>query len=135
MKSVRTGIDIVECERFERLLQKKSFLHGVYTERELSYIASKGKSKAQSAAGIFCAKEALLKACGIGIFSARLTEIEVCHDERGKPYLALHGAAKKRFRDDAFDLSISHCKAYAVAAVVAAARDKAENEDEGRGKV
>jgi hypothetical protein len=38
-----TGIDIIECMRFERLLQKQSFVHGVFTEQELSYIMAKNR--------------------------------------------------------------------------------------------
>ncbi|MCX7615505.1 MAG: holo-ACP synthase [Clostridiales bacterium] len=118
-----TGVDIVECARFERLITKQSFMNRVFSERELQYISGKGKLKYQSAAGIFCAKEAFLKACNTGILSLPLKEIEVDHDENGKPYIHLLNFCKEKYFGLKFELSISHCASYAVATVIAVKDD------------
>ena len=65
MEDWRIGTDLEENQRFERLLQKPSFFHGVYTPGEQAYLASLGtKRQPASAAGLFCAKEAVAKALG-----------------------------------------------------------------------
>ena len=69
MEDWRIGTDLEENQRFERLLQKPSFFHGVYTPGEQAYLASLGtKRQPASAAGLFCAKEAVAKALGVGLY-------------------------------------------------------------------
>ena len=54
---------------------------------------------AQSAAAMFAAKEALLKAMGVGLSGGiALREIGVCHDENGAPHYKLTGAAAEKLR-------------------------------------
>ncbi|MDP4108764.1 MAG: holo-ACP synthase [Bacillota bacterium] len=115
---IKTGIDISDCARFTGLLLKAGFTNRVYTEKELSYINSKAKGKAQTAAGIWSAKEALLKAFGQGIFAVRLKDVEVERDNTGKPFFLLHGNLSERFSGMNIELSISHCREYAVASVI-----------------
>ena len=71
---------------------------------------------------MFCAKESLLKALGIGIKNGiQLNEIEVNHDENGKPYYNLSENAKKILNDfdiSEIDLSISHTDSIATAICV-----------------
>ncbi len=67
----------------------RSFDRNVYSAYELGYIASKGKGASQTAAGIFAAKEAFLKAVGSGIFSLKLRDIEIGHAEGGRPVVSL----------------------------------------------
>ena len=71
------------------------------------------------AAGLFCAKEAAAKALGLGLFGLRPNEIEIDHDEKGAPILRLLGAAKARFPQAEFSLSISHSREYVIAAALA----------------
>ena len=48
---------------------------------------------------MFAAKEALLKAMGVGLSGGiSLREIGVCHDENGAPHYKLTGAAAEKLR-------------------------------------
>ena len=57
------GCDVVEISRIKSLLPKDGFLDKVYTAAEREVIAAK---KAETAAGMWAAKEAVSKALGTG---------------------------------------------------------------------
>lgn len=99
-----TGIDIIEISRIKKSIENQAFLDKVYTKNEQKYILSKG-NPAQTAAGIFAAKEAVAKALGTGVCS--FTDFEVLHTDSGQPYMEYNGYE--------IMISISHCKEYAVA--------------------
>ena len=62
------GIDLCGVERIERELKRSdAFLRRFFTNSERAYIASRGQMGAQSAAAMFAAKEAFLKAVGAGV--------------------------------------------------------------------
>ena len=64
------GIDLCEVERIERELKRSdAFLRRFFTNSERAYIASRGQMGAQSAAAMFAAKEAFLKAVGVAAAS------------------------------------------------------------------
>ena len=109
MDEVTTGIgfDLCEIARMEKQAENGAFLSRFFTEKETAYILSKGKSKAQTMAGIFAAKEAFSKAVGTGI-AFELKDVEVLHSETGQPYYALAGKAAELTGNDRFLLSISH---------------------------
>ncbi len=89
------GIDSLEAVRVENLINNSSFISKCFTPYESAYLSTK-PSKTVSLAGLFCAKEAFLKALGIGLFNGiELREIEVRHKENGKPFLNLTDNAKK----------------------------------------
>ena len=117
------GIDLCEIGRIERAIeQNERFLQRWYTAEEQEYIRIRGQAGAQSAAGMFAAKEAFLKAVGTGISRGiALTEIGVTHDELGAPRYALSGAAlEKMAQMNAAHawLSISHEGGMAAAVCV-----------------
>ena len=111
------GLDLCEISRMEKLLENDRFLNRYFTEEEASYIRSKGKNAAQTAAGIYAAKEALTKALGTGIVFD-LKEIEVIHDDAGKPGYRLKGKAAELADGDCCLLSISHDGGIAAAVCV-----------------
>ena len=88
-----------------------------FTKSEQEYILSKANA-AQSAAGIFCAKEAFIKALGVGIGYFSLCDIEIRHEENGKPYMKLYNRAKEMTEGDYVLISISHTGDLAVAQVL-----------------
>lgn len=100
---MKIGTDIIRVHRVERACQNEHFRERVYTPAELEYCKSP-----QSFAGLYAAKEAYLKALGVGI-ERRLNTIEIAHDELGKPYL-------KDVENS--DLSISHDGDTAIATVI-----------------
>lgn len=114
------GIDILEIVRVQQLISDK-FLDRVFTDNEKAYILSK-KTSANTVTGMFCAKEAVLKAlnCGIGNGSA-LKQVEIVHKECGCPYVKLYGNCQQLLADKGYskvELSISHNDTTAVAVAV-----------------
>ena len=110
---IRIGTDIIEIERVARNLDSDAFLKRVYSPKELQFFP--GPWRAENMAARFCAKEALIKVFGEKV---PFYEITVLNDEKGRPYYELTGKAKviqKALGITDIDLSISHCKEYAVA--------------------
>ena len=114
---MKVGIDMIEIERIEKSISNPSFVKRVYTEGEYRYFSAK-KNGAESAAGFFCAKEAFAKALGTGIGAVNFADIEVAHDEKGAPYLILHGEAAHLAEGLTPSLSITHHRTAAAAIVI-----------------
>jgi len=117
---IGTGIDIVKIDRFADKTNNTRFMARVFTMREREYLASKGL---QSMAGLFAAKEAVVKALGCGFAGFFPCDIEILHNPSGKPYVKLHGEAKhkikkKRGRRFLISISISHTDTDAIAMAV-----------------
>jgi holo-[acyl-carrier protein] synthase len=116
------GVDAVDVARFRRLLQRRPGLaRRLFTEDERSY-AESGKDPGSRLAARFAAKEAVLKALGVGIGAADFHDVEVVRDATGAPRLAVAGraaalAAARGVRW--WHLSLSHTELVAVASVVA----------------
>jgi len=115
---IGTGIDIVEIARLKGKDKDDAFLSRIYTDNELKYILKK-IDNTPSLASHFAAKEAFLKALGTGIgYGFSTKDIEVAHDEKGKPFYVLSDNVYSSFLDKKnikTHLSISHDKNYAVA--------------------
>ena len=93
------GCDVCAISRMQKILENPRFLDRWFTAYEREYIGAR-KNNAQTAAGLFAAKEAYLKARGSGIDTLALSAIEIAHDERGRPYY--------RLADACAHLSITH---------------------------
>ena len=114
------GLDIIETARVEKALQNPVFLKKVYTEGEQEYLA-KRKGNAQSAAGIFAAKEAVSKALGTGFGPISFQEVEIVWNENGKPSVRLTGRALMKLQEMGGKqvlVSITHIKDLAAAQAV-----------------
>lgn len=117
---IRTGIDIIEIERVKQSIEETDgkFCERVYTEKEIEFCESKKIQKYQHYAARFAAKEAVFKAISELLqskFDIEWKDIEIQNDENGKPYVNI---LKQGINIDNIDISISHCKTYAVANVV-----------------
>ena len=117
---IRTGVDIIEIERIKQSIEETDgrFCERVYTQKEIEYCESKKTQKYQHYAARFAAKEAAFKAISQLLdnkFDIEWKDIEILNDENGRPYVNL---LKKEINIDDIDISISHCKTYAVASVV-----------------
>ncbi|HIV68944.1 MAG TPA: holo-ACP synthase [Candidatus Butyricicoccus stercorigallinarum] len=105
------GTDIIEIARIERALRRPAFARRVFTPAERDWLAARGNSMPQSAAGLFCAKEAVAKALGTGLRDGlNLNDIEIGHTALGAPVVV-------RPRRN-FLLSIAHCQSYATATAI-----------------
>lgn len=117
---VGTGIDIIEVDRIALAAKKQTFLNRVFTGNEQAYYESCGFN-AQTLAGTFAAKEAAAKALAAGFNGISLRDIEIVHEESGKPMVRLHATAQQRMKDlggSNLHVSISHIKALAVAQAI-----------------
>ena len=114
------GTDIVKVERIKRVVERTpKFLKGVFTDKEIEYFNLK-KNKYESIAGAFASKEALSKALSTGIRGFSLNDIEVIHDELGKPNINLSDKIIEKFNlyNHNVHVSISHTEDNAIAFVV-----------------
>ena len=102
MEIVGIGTEIVECVRIGRMIQE----HG-----ELFL------------ARVFTAKEAILKALGIGAGKGRAwTDLEILHVKGQRPRVHLHGLIKDHAhqqRVSEIHVTLAHCRAYATAYAMA----------------
>lgn len=93
------GLDIMLVSRMRDSLKTKGLLERIFSDTEREYLSTR-TDIAQSAAGIFSAKEAVLKAMGKGLGDIPLKEIQVQHDVSGAPWAICQGQE--------FMLSITH---------------------------
>ena len=118
---VGLGVDICEIARMERALARHPTMRGrVFTPEEIAYCDGKARP-AESYAGRFAAREAVIKALG-GYRGKRWQDISVARHPSGAPSIALAGNAKQRA--DALGITnvlitFTHEKTNAVAFAVA----------------
>jgi holo-[acyl-carrier protein] synthase len=118
---VGLGVDICEISRMERALQRHPSMRArVFTPEEIAYCDGKARP-AESYAGRFAAREAVIKALG-GYPARRWQDISVTRNPAGAPGVLLAGNAKRRA--DVLGVSrvlvtFSHEKAIAIAFAVA----------------
>lgn len=112
------GIDTADVGRIKKALESDGFKTRVFTAGERDYCDKKA-NRAQSYAGIFCAKEAFVKAIKRGFGSGIMPgDIEITHDGNGAPMLSgVSADVTELLRDRKADVSISHDGGFAVAIV------------------
>ena len=87
------GTDLVEVDEMRALMSRQPrFAAHVFTEDERAY-CERFADPAERYAVRFAAKEAVLKALGVGLTESVLTEIEVRRQAAGPPSLHLAGRA------------------------------------------
>jgi holo-[acyl-carrier protein] synthase len=93
----------------------------LFTADEIAYVEAKARPIIHYAL-FFAAKEAVLKALGTGFRGMGWTDVEVRHNERGRPYPHLEGEAKAEAERQgivAIELSLSYTHTVGVASAVA----------------
>lgn len=114
------GNDIVEIARIKAIIDRypKRFLDRIYTYQEQEYCL-KRKDPSLHFAGRFAAKEAIVKALGIG-FTHGLSwlDIEILPNKNGKPDVYISSTAADLLGQPTLLVSISHCHQYATAFAV-----------------
>jgi holo-[acyl-carrier protein] synthase len=124
MAIVGTGIDIVECLRIAQMIERHGelFITRVYTDAEIEYCTAR-KAATQHYSGRWAAKEAVLKALGTGWRRGiSWRDIEIHNDRKGAPTVNLRAGARDVMEKAGIrrlHVSISHCRSFAVAHVVA----------------
>ena len=117
---ISCGVDIIEIDRVKESIEQlgDKFLNRVFTDKEIEYCESRKNQKYQHYAARFAAKEAAFKAVSGQIddkYNVCWKDFEVTNDEQGRPSIKLVGVDEKLIEN--IDISISHCKKYAVANV------------------
>ncbi len=117
---IKTGVDIIEIERVKKCIEETDgkFCERVYTKKEIEYCESKRTQKYQHYAARFAAKEAVFKAISIMLpnkYNINWNDIEILNDNNGRPYVNI---LNQDIKAEDIDISISHCKEYAVASVI-----------------
>lgn len=119
---VGIGNDLVDLDRFRRVLERRpGLIEKLFTPTEREY-ALRRSDPTERFAVRFAAKEAVLKAMGVGIGAADWHEIEVLRDDDGRPSLSLTGRAAALAAQQGIDswrLTLSHSEIVAQAVVVA----------------
>ena len=119
---ILTGTDIIETSRIKDSIENlgDAFKNKIYTEKEIEYCENRKNVKYQHYAGRFAAKEAIFKAVSDLLgnkFEISWKDAEVINDKNGRPKITF---IDKNLEDkiESIDISISHCKEYAVSSVV-----------------
>jgi holo-[acyl-carrier protein] synthase len=119
---VGVGIDLVDVDRLAAAMRRRPGLAArVFTDRERATTAT-GARASERLAARFAAKEATMKALGVGLGAFALRDVEVLVSDAGAPSLVLSGAARaaaERRGAGALHVSLTHTAASASAVVIA----------------
>jgi holo-[acyl-carrier protein] synthase len=116
------GTDLVELDRFRLALERTpGIVDRVFRAEEQAYARTR-RDPTERFAVRFAAKEAVLKALGLGLWQLPLRDIEVVRADTGQPSLLLHDkaaavAAERGVRE--WHLTMTHTERLAQAIVVA----------------
>lgn len=108
LDNIQIGLDAEKIKRFENLDQKNTFVTTNFTKNEIKYCFSKTNPSIHLA-GIFCAKEAVIKTMKGKI---NLREIEITHTKNNMPEVKINCTNKIK---DNFKVSITHTTDIAIA--------------------
>jgi holo-[acyl-carrier protein] synthase len=123
---VGTGVDVAEIPRVRAALDEPRtgarFKARVFTAGEQAYCEGRGAGRYESYAARFAAKEATMKALGVG-WGAQMgwLDVEVVREPDGRPTVQLHGkgaAAAAAAGVARVHLALTHTRELAVAQVV-----------------
>jgi len=121
---INCGIDIIEISRIKKCVEEMGdkFINKIFTAKEIEYCESKKAQRYQHYAARFAAKEATFKAISSYVkdkYSISWKDIEISNDKAGRPAIAIKESTDgfNLTNIESMDISLSHCKEYAVANV------------------
>lgn len=116
---IRTGTAIIELSRIRKSCKNKRFLSQYFSADEIRFLV-KHKLNTALIAENFCVKMAFAKAIGTGLRIIRAQDISVLRDRLGSPFIIAEGYAKMLEEREGYviNVSVDHCKEYAVASVI-----------------
>jgi phosphopantetheine--protein transferase-like protein len=116
---VGVGIDAVDVERFSALLERRPSLRSrLFTDSERSDC----RDQDHRLAARFAAKEAVMKALGVGLGAFGFHDASVERDSGGQPRLQLRGRAAELAGErgvSEWHVSLTHTELIAQAVVIA----------------
>jgi holo-[acyl-carrier protein] synthase len=131
MEIIAIGTHIVECIRIRRMIEKhgEDFLRHVFTEREIRFCQSR-RQAGEYFAAYWASKEAILQC--LGILNPKRQpwqELEIDHTIDGQYHVTLSGGCQEVMQSRRINqifLTLSQCRAYASAYVIAIGRKHTE---------
>ena len=124
MNIIGNGVDIVENKRIKNSLKIKGFINRVFTENEINK-SKKFNNKINYFAKRFAAKEAFVKALGVGFRDdINFHDIDITNDKKGKPLINISNKInkflKKKLKLSKYKifLSLSDEKNHSIAYVI-----------------
>ena len=121
---VGLGIDAVDVERFAVIVARRpAMLERLFTDGERAYAGGLA-NPTPSLAARFAAKEAVMKALGVGLGAFAWHDVEVLRQGSGRPQLVVRGRAAAlaaQCRVSHWQISLTHTALIASAVVAALA--------------
>ena len=124
MNIIGNGVDIIENKRIKNSLKIVGFINRIFTNDEINQ-SKNTKNKVNFFAKRFAAKEAFVKALGIGFRNnLNFKDIHIKSNNKGKPLIKLSNKIriflKKKFKISKYKifLSLSDEKKYSIAFVI-----------------
>lgn len=116
------GTDLVECERFRLALTRRPRIaERLFSESEREY-AFRHREPVPPLAARFAAKEAVMKALGVGLWKFAMRDVEVMRLPSGQPEIALYRRAAELAVERGVGtwlLTLTHTDSMAMAVAVA----------------
>lgn len=116
------GVDLVDIDRFRRSLERTPTMRTrLFTDVELAYVAPQ-VDPVPSLAARFAAREAVMKALGLGLGAFGFHEVWVDRAASGRPFLVVTGRAAELASEagvQQWHLSLTHSDLTAAAYVLA----------------
>jgi holo-[acyl-carrier protein] synthase len=116
------GIDAVDIARMREVMTRTpKFAQRVFTNEEIAALADR-EDPTPSYAARFAAREAVMKALGVGLGAFDLRDVSVERTSSGEPRLILRGRAEQLARERGINkwfLSLTHTESVAMAMVAA----------------
>jgi holo-[acyl-carrier protein] synthase len=128
LAAVRVGVDLVEISRIASALERPGFATRCFTSVERDY-CELATNSAERYAARFSAKEAVLKALGVGLGGVPWHDIEVARKPSGEPELRVTGKGAElaqSFGIERWLITMTHSKTSAHALVVGIGRSDLE---------
>lgn len=120
---VGLGTDLVEIDRFRLAMRRRGtrFEERLFSVDERAY-ADRHRDRAPRLAARFAAKEAAMKALGVGLGDLAFHDVEVVRASSGAPGLALRGRGARLAAErgvSSWQLSLSHTDTTVIAVALA----------------
>ena len=124
MKIIGIGVDIVDNNRFKKLIKKTKFINRICSSKEINNLKKKN-NRILYLSKRFSAKEAFVKALGTGFRNELcFKDISILNDKKGKPYFLfnkkIRNILKNKYKLNKFKahLSLSDEKKHSVSYVI-----------------
>ncbi len=116
------GVDAVDIDRFSSMLERTpSTLQRIFTEAERTYVSG-FTNPVPNLAVRFAAREATMKALGVGLGAFDFHDVWIANESSGQPILMVEGTARDladRLGVAKWNVSLTHTATVAIAYVIA----------------